>query len=458
VASQFDVAVIGGGVVGCAIAMELSRYTVSVALIEAKNDVGAATSKANSAILHTGFDAPPGSLEARLVARGYERFHRYRDQLGLPIGHTGALLIAWNDDQAAALRSIVAKAEKNGVSDLRAMDRKELYEKERHLGPGALAAVLVPGESITCPFTPPLAFALNAVRNGVTLFRNAPVTSVERGGGPWRLRCGEQNIEARTVVNAAGLFSDAIARLFGKTMFTVKPRKGEFLVFDKPVGRMIRHILLPVPTSRTKGVLLAPTVFGNLLLGPTAIDTDDKNDTSVSRASIGALLETGRRILPAIDGEDVTTTYAGLRAATEHQDYQIHFYPDEHYVTVGGIRSTGLSASLGISEYVVDHLIRQFGIKAGHNAHWTPHRAPSITNLALRVCEDAARILANPDYGAIVCHCELVSKGEIADALRGDLPALDTDGVKRRTRAMLGRCQGFHCSAHIQAMVNHGPH
>jgi len=454
----YDVAVIGGGVVGCAIAMELSRYTCTVALVEAQKDIGAGTSKSNSAILHTGFDAPPGSLEATLVARGYQRFHRFSEQLGLPIGHTGAVLIAWNEEQLAALPGIMAKAAKNAVHDLRELRAAELYRLEPHLGKGALGGVMVPGESITCPFTPPLAFATNAVRNGTVLMRNAAITAVERKADHWLLVCGEQRIPARNIVNAAGLFSDAVDRLFNKSVFAVRPRKGEFLVFDKPMGRMIHHILLPVPTSRTKGVLLAPTVFGNLLLGPTAIDVDDKQDTSVTRASIHALMGTGRRILPSIEGEEVTTTYAGLRAATEHQDYQIHFYPDEHYVTVGGIRSTGLSASLGIGEYVAEHLIRKCGVPGGHKSKWTPHRAPPITNLAPRVCEDAARIASNAAYGAVVCHCEWVSRGEIEDALRADVPALDADGVKRRTRAMMGRCQGFNCSAHIQAMVNHGSH
>jgi glycerol-3-phosphate dehydrogenase len=222
------------------------------------------------------------------------------------------------------------------------------------------------------------------------------------------------------------------------------------------MGRMIQHILLPVPTARTKGVLLAPTVFGNLLVGPTAIDIDDKCDTSVSRASIEMLLDTGRKMLPALAGEEVTTTYAGLRAATEHQDYQIHFYPGEGYVTVGGIRSTGLSASLGISEYVAGRVTGEFGVPYHLKPGWQPHPAPPITNLAPRVCQDTARIAANPHYGAIVCHCEFVSKGEIEDALRSIVPARDVDGIKRRTRAMMGRCQGFNCAARIEDMVHHG--
>lgn len=450
---QFDIAVVGAGVVGSAIAMELSRYQLRVALLEAKTDVGAGTSKANSAILHTGFDAPVGSIEVQLVKRGYALYHQWSDPLGLPIGRTGALLIAWNDEQAAAIPAILEKAAKNGVGDLREISLDDLRRLEPHLGPGAVRAVVVPGESITCPFTPVLAFATNAVRNGVTLRREFPVESVQSAGDAWILSGPAGRLQASIVVNAAGLESDTLDRLFGKTRFTVRPRKGEFLVYDKPAGVMIRHVLLPVPVARTKGVLLAPTVFGNLLLGPTAVDQDDRTDVSVSQAGIRSLTETGYRILPALRHEDVTTTYAGLRAATEHQDYQIHFYPQERYATVGGIRSTGLSGSLGIAEYVTERLLSDYGLPATRNTAWQPYRMPPITNLSPRTCEDAARIERNPTYGAIICHCEAVSRGEVMDALHSDIPAHDLDGIKRRTRAMMGRCQGFNCSVPIRRMV-----
>jgi glycerol-3-phosphate dehydrogenase len=450
---SYDVAVIGGGVVGCAIAMELSRLRCSVALVEARSDVCGATSKANSAILHTGFDAPPGSLESQLLTRSYHLFHERAGSLGIPIDRCGGMVVAWSEEQQALLPAIVAKAAKNGRTDLERLDAEEIYRREPRLGPGALAAVRVHGESLICPFTPALAFATTAVRNGVDLVRGFPVASARRAGGSWTLGGPAGSLEAGLVINAAGLHSDEVERLFGKSTFTVRPRKGEFIVFDKPAGRLIGHIILPVPTARTKGVLLARTAFGNLLLGPTAIDIDDKDDVSVSAASLQALLAAGLRILPALSDEDVTCTYAGLRAATEHQDYQIHFYPEDAYITVGGIRSTGLSASLGIAEHIVGKAVESFGLGGGERPDWTPHRAPPITEFAPRACQDEALVRADPDYGRIVCHCERATRGEILAALRSPVPALDLEGVKRRTRATMGRCQGFNCHAPITAML-----
>jgi glycerol-3-phosphate dehydrogenase len=452
-AEYYDIAIIGAGVVGCAIAMELSKYAVRTILLEARSDIGAATSKANSAILHTGFDAIPGSLESNLVRLGYRRFHEYSESLGLPIGGLGALVVAWDREQAGGLSSIIQKAEQNGISDARLIDRSELRSLEPRLSPEAVQAVHIPGESITCPFTPVIAFATNAVLNGVTLRRNFRVESIDRVAGGIELRSDSDTIKAGIIINAAGLWSDEVDRLFGKETFSIHPRKGEFLVFDKPASRLIHRVILPVPTKRTKGVLVTRTVFGNLLLGPTAIDVDHKDDVSVSGASIRNLLDAGYRMLPDLRNEDVTCTYAGLRAATEHQDYQIHFYPADRYVTAGGIRSTGLSSSLGIADYVLRSLLREFELPQARKDDWTAHRMPPITELNRRVCQDPVRIAANPAYGSIVCHCEQVSKGEIFDALRASIPAGDLDGLKRRTRAMLGRCQGFNCYARLVSMI-----
>ena len=448
---QYDIAVIGAGIVGCAIAMELSKYSLRTILLEAGSDIGAGTSKANSAILHTGFDAPPGSLEARLVGRGYQRFYDCSKELGLPIGRHGALIVAWEPSQADAFPVIIQKAEQNGVSDLSIVDEQELRVLEPRLACDALQAVLVPGESITCPFTPVIAFATNAVLNGVSLRRNFRVVAIERKSHGIGLHGESGTVSAHIVINAAGLWSDEIDRLFDKKRFSIAPRKGEFIVFDKPASSLINHIILPVPTKRTKGMLITRTAFGNLLLGPTAVEVTDKRDVAVSAESIRNLLQAGYRMLPDLQTEGITCTYAGLRAATEYQDYQIHFYPSEGYVTVGGIRSTGLSSSLGIAEYVVQGLLSDFEISASPNIEWRPHRAAPITELAMRVCEDPASIAADPRYGSIVCHCERVSKGEILDALQSPVPARDLDGLKRRTRATLGQCQGFNCYARLQS-------
>ena len=353
-----DVAIIGGGVVGTAIARELSRYNCSCVLIEANSDVGAATSKGNSAILHTGFDAPPGSLESQLVQASYQAFGEHTASLGIAVERTGALLVAWTDDQVQALPAIIEKARKNGVNDVAEVSLESLYEREPHLAKGAKAALEVPGESIIDPFTPVIAFATQAALNGTEFRFNSTVQDVQTGDrGLHHIETASGTIQARYVINAAGLYSDEIDRLFGHDVFHVTPRKGEFVIYDKIARPLVNHILLPVPTEKTKGMLVTPTVFGNVLAGPTADDQDDKTDTRSTADGLQRIRENAERLIPELARQPVTATYAGLRAATEHRDYQIHFHDDRRYITVGGIRSTGLTGSLGIASYVLEGLI-----------------------------------------------------------------------------------------------------
>ena len=453
----FDVAVIGAGVVGAAIARELSRYRLHTILIDAACDVGSGTSKANTAILHTGFDAKPDSLEAHLVRRGHALLRQYGSEAGIPIERTGALLVAWEEEQLTALPGITDNAVRNGYTESQIVSIEELYRAEPHLGSGALGAISVPDESIICPFTAPLAFATQAVVNGVTLSLSSPVESITReDASVHAVRTARAAWRARYVVNAAGLYADDIDHLFGHATFTVVPRRGELIVFDKLARPLVNHILLQVPTKVSKGVLVSPTVFGNVMLGPTAEDVGDKAATGSTAAGIASLYERGRRIMPELMGEEVTAVYAGLRAATEHSDYQIHFYPGQRYVCVGGIRSTGLSASMAIAEHVVEGLA-DAGLELEPKDDFRSIRMPNIGEAGgeggTRPYQRAEMIAADSDYGRIVCHCERVTRGEILDAVRGPIPARTLDGLRRRTRALLGRCQGFFCLAEVSALM-----
>jgi glycerol-3-phosphate dehydrogenase len=447
----FDVAVIGAGVVGAAVARALSAYELRTVVLEAGPDVGTGTSKANTAILHTGFDATPGSMEARLVARGYELMNAYADEVGIPVEKTGACLVAWNDEEVAQLPLIEDKAVHNGCRDLRRLTAEELYGREPHLGTGARAGLLIPGESIICPFTPPIAMATEAVVNGVELRLGARVTAVRAEDAQHVLACGGDSVTARWVVNAAGLQSDTVEELFGQRRFRVRPRKGELIVYDKLARRLLRHVLLPVPTRKTKGVLVAPTVFGNVLLGPTATDIDDKDDRATTREGLDFILGKGASILPALAGEEITATYAGLRAATESSDYQIHFDPGQRYLCLGGIRSTGLSASLGIAEHAVELLSSALALAPKRERR--PVRMAPVGEGMIRAYEDAALIARDPEYGRIVCHCERVTAGEIRDAIHAPVPARSLDGLRRRTRALQGRCQGFYCTDRVVSLL-----
>jgi glycerol-3-phosphate dehydrogenase len=451
-----DVAIIGAGVVGTAIARTLARYQLDLVLLDAAPDVGSGTSKANTAILHTGFDAKPGSLESRLLRRGSALLRAYAAEAGIAVERTGALLVAWTPEQLAALPGIEASARRNGYRAIRSLRADELYAREPALGPGAAGALDIPDEAIICPWTTPLAFATEAVGAGVRLLLSAQVTGVTGGGGAgWELATTRGPVRGRWVVNAAGLGSDLIDAMFGGGGFTITPRRGELIVFDKLARPLLRSIVLPVPTARTKGVLVAPTVYGNVLLGPTAQDVPDRSDTATTSGGLRSLLAAGQRILPGLAGEEVTATYAGLRAATEHADYQVYADGGQRYACAGGIRSTGLSASLGIAEHVAG-LLEEAGLRLVPRPGFAPvpPAMPYIGEAGTRPYQDAARIAADPAYGEIVCHCERVSRGEIRDALASSVPPADLGGLRRRTRAGNGRCQGFYCAAAVSGLMN----
>ena len=451
-AAPVDALIIGAGVVGTAIARALAQYELSCTVAEAGNDVGTGTTKANTAILHSGFDAVPGSLESRLVRRGAELLRLYAAQAGIPLERTGALLIAWTPEQAAQLPEIEDKARANGYLAARQIPADQLYAREPHLGPGALAALEIPDESIICPWTTPLAYAIEAVQAGVRLELRTRMLAVALADGMHEVRTSKGLLRCRWLINAAGLESDHIDAMFGGSTFTIQPRRGELIVFDKLARPLVNTILLPVPTLQTKGVLVAPTVYGNVLLGPTAEDVPDRSDTATTAAGLSSLLDSGRRILPELVEEEVTATYAGLRAATEHRDYQIRIDAGRRYVCVGGIRSTGLTASLGIAEYVVEQL-GAAGLTLKERGATVPPIMPYIGQAGTRPYQDPARIAADSAYGHIVCHCERVTRGEILDALAGPLPPADLDGLRRRTRAANGRCQGFYCGATVASLL-----
>lgn len=443
----YDVVVVGGGVVGCAVARLLSHHDLAVALVEAGPDVGAGTSKANTAILHTGFDATPGTIESRLVARGYALLRDYAPDVGISIEEVGALLVAWDDEQSAALPGLAAKAAANGYGRTEIVDRQAVYEYEPHLGPGATGGMIVPDEHIIDPWSTPLAFAYEAIANDAAVLVNRAVTGCEVGNDVTTISFANgQSIRTRFIVNAAGLRGDELHRSLGLDGFTIRPRRGELIVFDKLARPLLSRTLLPVPTSHTKGVLVAPTVFGNVMLGPTADDIDDKTATGSTRAGIDGLLEKGRRILPALVDEEVTSVYAGLRAATEHSDYQISDHRDLRYVCLGGIRSTGLTASMALAEEALARLV-DCGLGASRKTTVNQIRMTPLGEAGERPYQLG---------GQIVCHCERVTVGEVTAACAAPLAAVDFDGLRRRTRALAGRCQGFYCHAELCNLTGWG--
>lgn len=448
-----DVVVVGAGIVGSAIARALAGTRSSVTLLEARADVGDGTSKANTALLHTGFDAKPGTLESTLVARGYELLGKYAEQTGIPVERTGALLVAWTDEERDALPGLRDKALRNGYTECEIVDAARVYDLVPDLGPGALAGLTVPGESLICTWTTNLALATDAVQRGVRLIRNARVLQVESADGHTTLRTTAGDVHGRWVINAAGLGADHLDEQFGHHRFTVTPRRGELLVFDKLARPMVPLIVLAVPSSRGKGVLVSPTIYGNVMVGPTSENLTDRTATNTSEEGFEFLIDKGRALMPKLFDEEVTASYAGLRAAIDSDDYLIDLDAPHRYVLVGGIRSTGLTSGMAIAEYVTELL-------AGTDLDLTPRedlpdppRMPNIGEIGIRPYQDADRIAADPAYGRIVCFCERVTAGEIRDAFASPIPPADLDGLRRRTRVMNGRCQGFYCGAHTQTLL-----
>ncbi|CDP88174.1 MULTISPECIES: NAD(P)/FAD-dependent oxidoreductase [Mycolicibacterium] len=448
----FDVVVIGAGIVGSAIARELAGYQLSVALLEARDDVGDGTSKANTAILHTGFDAKPGTLESAMVSRGYELLSEYAKHTGIPVEHTGAILVAWDDEQLAALPGLKDKAEANGYHRCEIVDAAAVYTAVPDLGPGALGGLTVPDESIICTWTVNLALATDAVNRGTTLLTDHRVERVETDAEGTTLHTSAGAVRTRWVVNAAGLGADVIDNLFGFSRFTVTPRRGELIVYDKLARPLVDKIVLPVPTSRGKGVLVSPTIYGNVMLGPTSEDLTDRTATGTSESGFEFLLEKGRALMPRLLDEEVTATYAGLRAAIDHSDYLIEADPAQHYLLVGGIRSTGLTAGMAIAEYARTQLVSAGLELVPVDELPDPPQMPNLGEAFPRPYQQAEKIAADPAYGRIVCFCERVTEGELRDACHSVIPPAALEGLRRRTRVMNGRCQAFFCGAEVQSV------
>jgi glycerol-3-phosphate dehydrogenase len=444
--SVADVAIVGAGAVGCAMARRFTLEGARVILLERGADLLSGASKGNSAILHTGFDAPPGSVELICMQAGYAEYLQIRDSFNLPLLETGAMVVAWSDAERAVLDGIEAQAKTNGVNDVRRLTKAEIRAREPELSTRALEALLVPGEHVIDPWSPFLAYLKQSQSHGAEIVFGAEVVSGAFDGTAWTLQTTAGTQRATTVINCAGLYGDRLdAKLLGAASFQIKPRKGQFVVFDKAASKLLKTIILPVPSERTKGVVLTRTAFGNVLVGPTAEEQDDRDRATVEEEALRGLLAKAEEMVPALSTVDVTAIYAGLRPATEEKGYRINVHGDRNWITVGGIRSTGLTASLGIAQHVYG-LYRDMGRQ--HVAIIDP-ATPRMPNLA----EHRPRDWQTAGYGEIVCHCEMVTLREIEMALSGSIPAGDFGGLRRRTRCGMGRCQGFYCNAQIARLT-----
>ncbi len=449
---NYDVAVVGAGVIGSLIARELSRYNLKIALVEKCNDMAMGTSKANSAIVHAGYDAKPGTLKAKLNVEGTALMPELCKTLGVPFKPVGSLVVAFSDEEVETLGELLERGNTNGVPGLEIYDREKLKDAEPFISDEAKAALWAPSAGIVCPYELTIAAAENAVVNGTDFIRNFEVKKIDFNNGEFVLYDGENEINTKYVINAAGVYCDEIAALIGDTSIHTTPRKGEYMLCDKSVGHLANHTIFQCPSKMGKGILVTPTVDGNLLIGPSAIDIDDKNDVATSADTLGDVLTVAKKSIPCLTTRDVITSFAGLRAHCDRNDFIIE--PSEknpQFINVAGIESPGLSSAPAIALYVKDIILN--AVSAEEKADFNPVREEPVRFRHMSNDERKALIEKNPAYGRIICRCETITEGEILDAINAPAGARDVDGVKRRTRAGMGRCQGGFCGSKVVELL-----
>lgn len=445
-----NVVVIGAGAVGCAIARELSKYEIDVTVVDKRDDVGGDASKSNSAIIHTGYDASPGTLESQLVVAANPMYDELTKDLDVPFKRIGAVLPAFTEEQFEKLPAIKEKAFKNHVYDVEYLSREEILKKEPELNPEVKGGLYIPRESIIDPFILVQALAENANENGVKFLLNTEVTDIKvEDGAVKAVETTAGTIETDYVVNAAALHCDDIAAMVGKADYKVVARRGQFYILDKNTTCKVSNIVLPIPTKVTKGKLMTPTIHGNMLVGPTAEDLDDKVDVSVTTEGLNSIYADVSRMIPNVNIRDTITQYSGLRPNRNPEGLHVDTYEDlKGYVNLSGVRSTGLTLSVSMGKYVVERL-KGIGCELTFKENYKAVRKgiPRFHELSRE--EQEKLIAENLAYGTIVCRCETITEGEILDAIHRPLGARTVDAVKRRVRAGMGRCQGGFCGPKV---------
>lgn len=452
--NKADVVIIGGGIVGAAIARELSRYHLDIVLLEAEPDVAMGTSKANSAILHAGFDAQPGCWKAKLNVRGNELYRQLEDELKLHIKWTGSLVVAKSQADMAILAQLLERGRQNGVPGLEILPPDRLFEHEPNLDKGIAGALWAPTAGIICPFGATVAFMENAIRNGAILLRETAALGIMlEHGRVSGVRTTQGMIHTAFVVNAAGVRADDIARLAGDDSFAINARKGEYILFDRSVSGLVNRVIFPTPDAISKGILIAPTVHGNVFIGPDAQDVDDKADTAATSLGMEHVISGARRLVPDLPLTAAITQFSGLRAAAEGGDFILRESKTARgLIHAAGIQSPGLTAAPAIAQ-VISGLLREAGLKQTAKRDFNPVNPARPSFQDLNWQQRAALIAGDPRYGRIICRCETVTEAEIVAAIHSPCGARTVDGVKRRVRAGSGRCQGGFCGPRVTAIL-----
>lgn len=448
-----NVVIIGCGVIGAATAFELSKYDVNVTIIEAQNDVAMGTTKANSAILHAGYDPEPGTLMAKLNVEGVKLAKEVCEKLDVPYSQCGSLVLAFDDEDVKTVETLYARGNENGVPDMEIWDTAKILEKEPNLSAEVKSALYAPSAAIVSPWEFALAMAETAVQNGAKIMLNSKVTAIDKKDGGYLVHTTNGDVEADYVVNAAGVHCEEIHNMVAALAFKTQANRGEYYLLDKSEGQCVNHVVFQCPTKVGKGVLVSPTVHGNLIVGPSAEDVEDGDNVACTSDALANVGNAARKSVPNINLRASIRNFAGNRALTDHSDFIIEEAEGaKGFVDLAGIKSPGLSSACAIGKMAVE-ILGNSGLELNEKDNFICERK-KVRFKELSVEEKQKAIAQNSAYGTVICRCETITLGEILDTLNTPIPPHSVDGVKRRCNAGMGRCQGGFCGPRVVEILS----
>lgn len=449
---MYDVLIIGGGVCGAAVAMYLSKYDIKCCLLEKENDIAMGTTKANSGIVHAGYDPEPDTLMARLNVRGSELTEELCEKLGVPYKKTGSIVVAFDSKDEEHIRELYDRGLQNGVRGMELLGREALFELEPNLSEKAVGALYAPSAAVVNPWRFCIAMSETAAENGVEFFLDSEVTSIEKVNGSFTVTAGGKSFDTKYIINAAGVYADLVASLVGARDFEIKPSKGQYFLLDKTQIGLVNTVVFQCPTEKGKGILVSPTADGNIIVGPDAESGNARDDVSTTREGLDYVAAEAAKTTSKINYRENIRSFSGLRANSDKADFIIGESDlCRHFINVAGIKSPGLSSAAAIGEYVAE-ILADCGLIMVEKKDWH-YASPKLRFNELSDEEKAEACRANPKYGSIVCRCNRITEGEILDALDSKIKPRTIDGIKRRTGSGMGRCQGGFCGPKVHEII-----
>ena len=450
---SFDIIIIGAGVTGCATARDLSRFEAKILVLEKDEDVCCGTSKANSGIIHAGYDAKPGSLKAKMNVRGNELMTGLAEELDIPFKRIGSLVVCTDESQREGIEELYAQGLANGVQDLKILSGEEVRLIEPNISDDVICALYAPSAGIICPFRLNIALAECAEQNGVEFRFNTLVKDISSSDEGFTLNTSQGVFNSKVLINAAGCHADEFHNQVSSEKIHITPRRGDYILLDRSCDGFVRHVVFPQPTKMGKGILVTPTVHGNVLIGPTAIDTDNKDEAPLTADGISKVIEGAAKNLRNTPVRQVITGFSGLRAHEDGGEFILGETKDcPGFFDCAGIESPGLTACPAIGEYMAGLVSEKLELRNKDSWNGICHDIRKPFELT---SEEREKLIQDyPEYGRIICRCETITEGEIIDSIRRPLGARSLDGVKRRTRAGMGRCQGGFCSPRVMEIIS----